>query len=206
MARAVITGAAGFLGSHLATKILDDGYEVVGFDNLITGRDENLAHLADRDAFTFRRVDVSDGLELDGAVDLVMHLASPASPPDYLQRPLETLRAGSLGTQWVLAEGRWDDASKSDTYVLAFNPGATAARVTVRILRESGRTPLSFSATVPANARASWRIDSARGLGRDERFSVVVQSDQPIAVERTMYSSVAGTWTGGTNEGGTRIR
>jgi dTDP-glucose 4,6-dehydratase len=100
--RAVVTGAAGFVGSHLTTRLLDDGWTVVGLDNLVTGRDENLAHLAARGDFTARQVDVSEDLEVDGPVDLVLHLASPASPPDYLQRPLETLRAGSLGTQRAL--------------------------------------------------------------------------------------------------------
>lgn len=100
--RAVVTGAAGFVGSHVVTRLVDDGWTVVGLDNLVTGRDENLGHLAERDTFSLRHADVSDGLTVDGGVDLVLHLASPASPPDYLQRPLQTLRAGSLGTQSAL--------------------------------------------------------------------------------------------------------
>ncbi len=100
--RAVVTGAAGFVGSHVVTRLVDDGWTVVGLDNLVTGRDENLDHLAERDTFSLRHADVSEGFTLDGEVDLVLHLASPASPPDYLQRPLQTLRAGSLGTQSAL--------------------------------------------------------------------------------------------------------
>ncbi|HSL12479.1 MAG TPA: NAD-dependent epimerase/dehydratase family protein, partial [Actinomycetota bacterium] len=75
MGRAVITGAAGFLGSHLVTRLLDDGWSVVGLDNLVTGRAENLAHLEDRARLEVRQVDVSDELEVDGSVDLVMHFA-----------------------------------------------------------------------------------------------------------------------------------
>ena len=121
MARAVITGAAGFLGSHLATRILDDGYEVVGFDNLVTGRDENVAHLAGHPGFELRHGDVSDGFAVDGGVDVVLHFASPASPPDYLDRPIETLRVGSVGTQHALdlalAKGaRFVQASTSEVY------------------------------------------------------------------------------------------
>lgn len=100
--RAVVTGAAGFVGSHVVTRLVDDGWTVVGLDNLVTGRDENLGHLDERDTFSLRHADVSEGFMLDGEVDLVLHLASPASPPDYLRRPLQTLRAGSLGTQSAL--------------------------------------------------------------------------------------------------------
>ncbi len=121
MARAVVTGAAGFLGSHLVTRILDDGWEVVGFDNLVTGRDENVAHLRDHPGFELRHADVSTGLEVEGEVDTVLHLASPASPPDYLDHPIETLRVGSMGTQHALdlalAKGaRFAQASTSEVY------------------------------------------------------------------------------------------
>ncbi len=121
MGRAVITGAAGFLGSHLCTRALDEGWDVVGVDNLITGRDVNLAHLADRAGFTLVHGDVSAGLDVDGAVDAVFHFASPASPPDYLEHPIETLRVGSSGTQHALdlalARGaRFVQASTSEVY------------------------------------------------------------------------------------------
>jgi dTDP-glucose 4,6-dehydratase len=100
--RAVVTGAAGFVGSHLATRLTTDGWDVVGIDNLVTGRAENLAHLEDVAAFSFEERDTSDRWTVDGPVDLVLHFASPASPPDYLARPLETLHAGSIGTERVL--------------------------------------------------------------------------------------------------------
>jgi nucleoside-diphosphate-sugar epimerase len=100
--RAVVTGAAGFVGSHLATRLTIDGWDVVGIDNLVTGRAENLAHLGDVAAFSFEERDTSDRWTVDGPVDLVLHFASPASPPDYLARPLETLHAGSTGTERVL--------------------------------------------------------------------------------------------------------
>jgi dTDP-glucose 4,6-dehydratase len=100
--RAVVTGAAGFVGSHLATRLTTDGWDVVGIDNLVTGRAENLAHLEEVGAFSFEERDTSDRWTVDGPVDLVLHFASPASPPDYLARPLETLHAGSTGTERVL--------------------------------------------------------------------------------------------------------
>ncbi|MEO8479975.1 MAG: UDP-glucuronic acid decarboxylase family protein [Gemmatimonadota bacterium] len=96
--RLVITGAAGFLGSHLSDRFLADGHEVVGVDNFLTGRPVNIAHLAGDPRFTFVEADVSDGLEIAGAVDGVLHFASPASPPDYQAFPVETLRVGSAGT------------------------------------------------------------------------------------------------------------
>jgi len=100
--RAVVTGAAGFVGSHLVTRLVADGWQVVGVDNLVTGRAENLDHLADADGFSFVQQDTSGSWAIDGPVELVLHFASPASPPDYLDHPLETLRAGSTGTERVL--------------------------------------------------------------------------------------------------------
>jgi len=96
--RAVVTGGAGFLGSHLCTALLDRGDEVVAVDNLITGRMENVEHLFGRDAFTFSRHDVSTHIWIPGEVDAVLHFASPASPKDYLEMPIQTLKVGSLGT------------------------------------------------------------------------------------------------------------
>lgn len=96
--RVVITGAAGFLGSHLSDRFLADGHQVVGVDNFLTGRPVNIAHLAGEPRFTFIEADVSDGLDIAGAVDGVLHFASPASPPDYQAFPVETLRVGSVGT------------------------------------------------------------------------------------------------------------
>ena len=120
MSRAVITGAAGFIGSHLADALLDRGYSVVGIDNLLTGDMANIAHLADRD-FTFLRHDVTNGIEVDGDVDLVLHWASPASPIDYLEHPIPTLKVGALGTHKALGlakakKARFVLASTSEVY------------------------------------------------------------------------------------------
>ncbi len=96
--RVVLTGAAGFLGSHVCDVLIGRGDEVLAVDNLCTGRRDNLAHLEGRAGFGFMNQDVSAGLTVDGPVDAVMHLASPASPPDYLRLAVETLEVGSLGT------------------------------------------------------------------------------------------------------------
>jgi len=103
MPRAVVTGGAGFLGSHLAEALVGGGYEVVVVDDFSTGRRENLAGLADDPRCTVVEHDVSWGLPVSGPVDAVCHLASPASPPAYLARPLETLAVGSEGTRHALA-------------------------------------------------------------------------------------------------------
>jgi dTDP-glucose 4,6-dehydratase len=100
--RAVVTGAAGFLGSHLCDRLLAEGWEVLGLDNFITGREENLEHLRNNKKFSFARGDVSDRLDVAGDVAYVLHFASPASPPDYLRHPIETMRVGSVGTQNAL--------------------------------------------------------------------------------------------------------
>lgn len=96
--RVAITGAAGFVGSHLTDRFLADGHEVIGFDNFLTGRADNLAHLASDLKFRFVEQDVSEPFTVSGALDGVLHFASPASPPEYQKFPLETLRVGSLGT------------------------------------------------------------------------------------------------------------
>ena len=110
MARIVVTGGAGFLGSHLCDALLARGDEVVAVDNLATGRAQNVAHLAGNDAFTFVHADVIHDLPVDGAVDGVLHFASPASPPEYLRIPLETLDVGSVGTRRALDLARRHDA------------------------------------------------------------------------------------------------
>jgi dTDP-glucose 4,6-dehydratase len=112
--RVVITGAAGFIGSHLAEALLDQGDSVVGIDNLSTGDAVNIAHLADRD-FEFIRHDVSNYIDLDGPVEAVLHWASPASPIDYLERPIPTLKVGALGTHNALGLAK----AKQATFVLA---------------------------------------------------------------------------------------
>ncbi len=97
--RVVISGAAGFIGSHLVDRYLSDGHEVVGVDNLLTGRLENLLQAQKSSSFTFANADVSRGVDIDGAADLVLHFASPASPVDYGNHPVETLRVNSRGTE-----------------------------------------------------------------------------------------------------------
>lgn len=96
--RVLITGAAGFLGSHLSDRFIAEGHEVIGMDNLITGKMENIAHLFGSDRFKFIKQNVSDYIYVDGPVDAVLHFASPASPIDYLEHPIPTLKVGSLGT------------------------------------------------------------------------------------------------------------
>jgi dTDP-glucose 4,6-dehydratase len=118
--RVVITGAAGFIGSHLAETLLDRGYAVVGIDNLLTGDLANIAHLTGRD-FVFVKHDVTNYINVDGPVDFVLHWASPASPIDYLEWPIQTLKVGALGTHKALglakAKGaRFVLASTSEVY------------------------------------------------------------------------------------------
>ena len=118
--RIVITGAAGFIGSHLSERLLDQGHSVVGIDNLITGDLANIAHLSGRD-FVFVRHNVTNYINVDGPVDRVYHWASPASPIDYLEWPIPTLKVGALGTHNALglakAKGaRFILASTSEVY------------------------------------------------------------------------------------------
>jgi dTDP-glucose 4,6-dehydratase len=118
--RIVITGAAGFIGSHLSETLLNDGHSIVGIDNLLTGDLENIAHLRHRD-FEFIKHDVTNYIEVHGPVDIVLHWASPASPIDYLELPIPTLKVGALGTHKALglakAKGaRFVIASTSEVY------------------------------------------------------------------------------------------
>lgn len=96
--RVLITGAAGFLGSHLSDRFLAEGHEVIGMDNLITGKMDNIAHLFGNERFKFIKHNVSEYIYVDGPIDAVLHFASPASPIDYLVHPIPTLKVGSLGT------------------------------------------------------------------------------------------------------------
>ncbi len=119
--RTVITGGAGFIGSHLCERFLAKGHEVVCVDNLITGSADNVAHLAADPRFTFVRHDLSKPLEIAGPVDNVLHFASPASPVDYLNYPIQTLKVGSLGTHNALGlakakNARFLLASTSEVY------------------------------------------------------------------------------------------
>lgn len=120
-ARAVVTGGAGFLGSHLCERLLSEGMEVVCLDNLLTGSLANVEHLFGRDGFVFVKVDVTDYIHVPGPVRFVLHFASPASPIDYLELPIQTLKVGSLGTHKALglakAKGaRFLLASTSEVY------------------------------------------------------------------------------------------
>jgi dTDP-glucose 4,6-dehydratase len=119
--RTVVTGGAGFLGSHLCERLLAEGHSVVCVDNLVTGRTENVQHLMDRDDFELLVHDVSNPFFVEGQVDNVLHFASPASPVDYLELPIQTLKVGSLGTHNSLglakAKGaRFLLASTSEVY------------------------------------------------------------------------------------------
>jgi len=100
--RVLITGAAGFLGSHLCDRFLAEGHQVIGMDNLLTGKTENIVHLAGRDDFKFIKHDVTNYIYVEGTVDAVLHFASPASPIDYLMYPIQTLKVGALGTHNAL--------------------------------------------------------------------------------------------------------
>jgi dTDP-glucose 4,6-dehydratase len=115
MARMVVTGGAGFLGSHLCKALLDRGDQVVAIDNFITGNPENIADLYGREGFVFQRQDVSNHVHVSGPVDAVMHLASPASPKDFTEIPIQILKVGALGTHNLLGMAK----DKGATFFLA---------------------------------------------------------------------------------------
>lgn len=121
MKRILITGGAGFLGSHLCDRYLKEGYEVIVMDNLITGNLDNISHLFGQEGFKFINHDVTNFIHVEGDVDLVLHFASPASPIDYLEMPIQTLKVGSLGTHKALGlaknkNARFLLASTSEVY------------------------------------------------------------------------------------------
>jgi len=119
--RTVVTGGAGFLGSHLCERLLSEGHEVICLDNLLTGTTDNIAHLIGNEDFRFYKFDVTNYIYIEGEVDNILHFASPASPIDYLEHPIHTLKVGSLGTHKALGlalekRARFLLASTSEVY------------------------------------------------------------------------------------------
>ncbi|MEX0994975.1 MAG: UDP-glucuronic acid decarboxylase family protein [Balneolaceae bacterium] len=119
--RVLITGGAGFLGSHLCDRYIREGYEVICMDNLLTGSESNIGHLIGNDDFHFIKHDVTNYVHVNGELDLILHFASPASPLDYLEMPIQTLKVGSLGTHKALGlakakQSRFLLASTSEVY------------------------------------------------------------------------------------------
>jgi dTDP-glucose 4,6-dehydratase len=106
MEKMLITGGAGFLGSHICEYCVEKGHEVICMDNLLTGNMENIFHLIGHERFTFIKYDVTEFIYVPGHLDNILHFASPASPNDYLNYPIHTLKVGSLGTHKVLALGK----------------------------------------------------------------------------------------------------
>ena len=115
MPRSLITGGAGFLGSHLCERLIAEGHEVICMDNLVTGSAENIAHLFGNPHFQFIQHDVTNYIYVEGELDYILHFASPASPIDYLKLPIQTLKVGSLGTHKALGLAK----AKNARFVLA---------------------------------------------------------------------------------------
>ena len=147
--RVVITGAAGFIGSHLAETLLDRDYTVVGIDNLLTGDTANISHLQNRD-FTFIKHDVTNYIYIDGPVDYVLHWASPASPIDYLELPIPTLKVGALGTHKALGLA----LAKGARFVLPRPRRSTATRSSIRRKNRTGATSIRLARAASTTKRS----------------------------------------------------
>ena len=130
----LITGGAGFLGSHLCDRFIAEGHDVVAMDNLITGNTENIAHLAGNEHFKFIHHDVTQYIYLSGSIDAVLHFASPASPIDYLKYPIQTLKVGALGTHNALGVA----LAKSAKFLLASTSEVYGTALYVPIDEEHG--------------------------------------------------------------------
>jgi hypothetical protein len=141
---AVVTGGAGFLGSHLSDRLLAEGFRVIAIDNLITGNTDNIEHLAGNPDFKFIRHNVSEFIFVPGPVDYVFHFASPASPIDYLEHPIPTLKVGALGSHNTL--GFYWPRRRSVTVILWFTPKAkTTGGMSIRSDRAAYTMRLSAS-------------------------------------------------------------
>ena len=142
----IVTGGAGFLGSHLSDRLLAEGHRVIAIDNLLTGSTDNIAHLAGNPNFEFIHHNVTQYIYLPGRVDYVFHFASPASPIDYLQLPIQTLKVGSLGTHNALGlalarMGRREEAIQQLEEALRLKPGDAEARNNLELARRQSAPP-----------------------------------------------------------------
>jgi dTDP-glucose 4,6-dehydratase len=122
--RALVLGGAGFIGSHLCARLLEEGSTVIAIDNLLTGRVSNIEPLLGHERFTFLHYDVTNYLHVDGEVDAILHFASPASPADFERLPIQILKVGSLGTHKALGLAK----AKNARFLLASTSSATATR------------------------------------------------------------------------------
>ena len=177
MTTSVVTGGAGFLGSHLCERLLAAGHRVICVDNLITGKLENIRHLDDNAQFSFRKHDVTLPFEIDSEVDNVLHFASPASPVDYLELPIQTLKVGSLGTHNTLGlakakKARYLLASTSEVYgdpLVHPQPESYWGNVNPvgprGVYDEAVSTPVSPASSTPLDpVCARWTVGSSRLL------------------------------------------